>query len=136
MAPCLFLCCSSHATHSMVSSRDGLETGIIIFAISFTIFAVMGVAHFTSGAHFGLPSPTTCNKSFTRREHLPRHNNTFFLKSNKSVHSCCVWVDCLVNFQTIYMKPKSFLPRDHCVMLAIYVNTLCLYIYLYNIVII
>ena len=41
----------------MVSSRDGLETGIIIFAIAFTIFAVMGVAHFTSGAHFGLPSP-------------------------------------------------------------------------------
>ena len=41
----------------MVPSRDGLETGIIIFAIAFTIFAVMGVAHFTSGAHFGLPFP-------------------------------------------------------------------------------
>ena len=59
MGHCLFLCCSSHATHSMVPSRDGLETGIIIFAIAFTIFAVMGVANFTSGAHFGLPSPTT-----------------------------------------------------------------------------
>ena len=42
----------------MVPSRDGLETSIIIFAIAFTRFAVMGVAHFTSGAHFGLPSPT------------------------------------------------------------------------------
>ena len=41
----LFLCCSSHATHSMEPSRDGLETGIIIFAIAFAIFAVMGVAH-------------------------------------------------------------------------------------------
>ena len=35
--------------HSMVTSRDGLETGIIIFAIAFSIFAVMGVVHFTSG---------------------------------------------------------------------------------------
>ena len=42
VAHCLFLCCISHATHSMVPSRDGLETGIIIFAIAFTIFAVMG----------------------------------------------------------------------------------------------
>ena len=41
----------------MVPSRDGLETSIISFAIAFTNFAVMGVAHFTSGAHFGLPSP-------------------------------------------------------------------------------
>ena len=39
-------------------SRDGLETGNIIFAIAFTIFAVMGLAHFASGAHFDLPSPT------------------------------------------------------------------------------
>ena len=59
VAHCLILCCSSHATHSMVPSRDGLETSIIIFAIAFTRFAVMGVAHFTSGAHFGLPSPTS-----------------------------------------------------------------------------
>ena len=28
------------------------------FCHSLAIFAVMGVAHFTSGAHFGLPSPT------------------------------------------------------------------------------
>ena len=50
-----------------------------------------------------------------------------------------VWVwplNCLVNFQTIYVKTQSFLPRDHCFMLAICVNTLRLYIYLYNIVII
>ena len=53
----LILCCSSHAKHSMVPSRDGLETGIIIFAKAFTRFAAMGVAHFISGAHFGLPSP-------------------------------------------------------------------------------
>ena len=63
MVHCLFLCCSSHTTHSTVPSRDGLETGIIIFAIAFTIFAVVGVAHFTYGAHFGLPSPT-----FRRKE--------------------------------------------------------------------
>ena len=64
MAHCLILCCSSHATHSMVPSRDGLETSIIIFAIAFTRFAVMGVAHFTSGAHFGLPSPTIVYNTF------------------------------------------------------------------------
>ena len=46
----------------MVPSRDGLETSIIIFAIAFTRFAVMGVAHFTYGAHFGLPSPTLLPK--------------------------------------------------------------------------
>ena len=28
----LILCCSSHATHSMVPSRDGLETSIVIFS--------------------------------------------------------------------------------------------------------
>ena len=42
---CFFLCCSSHATHSMVPSRDGLETGIIIFCYSFHHICCEGVAH-------------------------------------------------------------------------------------------
>ena len=41
-----------------MSSRDGLETSIFIFAISFTSFSVIGVANFIYGAHFALPTHT------------------------------------------------------------------------------
>ena len=101
---CLFLWCSSHATHSMVPFRDGLETGIIIFAIAFTIFAVMGVAHFTSGAHFGLPSPMSLlslnhfafNQLQLRRRHFGGEWQPCFVRVNHENHLVFLCLSCRV----------------------------------------
>ena len=74
----------------MVPSRHGLETGIIIFAIAFTVFAVMGVAHFTSGAHFGLPSPTYIHTYMHRGDLIAEIFLRKFAQHTKKIQTQCM----------------------------------------------